>query len=292
MAKTPRLWKPGSFKPLRVDGKRDKAERYIVTHGKDAGAIISKAERIRRVFGLHPTKLAEARKAGFRGYKSAASEQQAKKQIAYRQARSNKLRLTNIAAHRETLFPNFIGKETTPLDDDNELIDDGDEPVLECNELVLRGGERNLQPLVNAGIEFRHGRRLTFKEIDALKSRVKITEDGSLAKRDEIDDQNDADVCAWKARIKTWQMLCSFGRFPEISNVSGIPIDALDYAARHGDNDDKLERAKLYGRYELPHQDFDWQAVRDAIDTLSGRKERIAELRLIKAGGGWPINKT
>jgi hypothetical protein len=55
----------------------------------------------------------------------------------------------------------FIGKETTPLDDDNELIDDGEEPVLECNELVLRSNDRNLQPLIDAAIEFRRGKRLT-----------------------------------------------------------------------------------------------------------------------------------
>jgi hypothetical protein len=72
------------------------------------------------------------------------------------------------------------------------------------------------------GIEFRRGKRLTFKEIDALKSSVKIAEDGSLAKRGEMDDRADADVLAWKARIKTWQMLCSFGRFPEIAEISGI----------------------------------------------------------------------
>ena len=139
--------------------------------------------------------------------------------------------------HRKTIVSldkHFIGKETTPLDDDNELIDDGEEPVLECNELVLRSGDRNLQPLVDAGIEFRQGKRLTFKEIDALKSSVKIIEDGKLAKRGEMDDRTNADVLAWKTRTKTWQMLCSFGRFPEIAEISGIAIDALDYAARVG----------------------------------------------------------
>jgi hypothetical protein len=35
MARTPRLWSRKSFKPLRVDGKRDKAERFVVTRGKD-----------------------------------------------------------------------------------------------------------------------------------------------------------------------------------------------------------------------------------------------------------------
>jgi hypothetical protein len=50
-------------------------------------------------------------------------------------------------------------------------------------------------------------------------------------------------------------------RAPELSK---IPLDAIDYAARFGNHDDKMERATLYGRRELPYQDFDWQAVRDA----------------------------
>jgi hypothetical protein len=68
MARKPRLWKSGSFKPLYVGGKRDKARRYIVTHGKDTGEIISLAERSKRVLGLHPEKLAKERKAGRLGY--------------------------------------------------------------------------------------------------------------------------------------------------------------------------------------------------------------------------------
>jgi hypothetical protein len=90
MAKKPHLWKPGSFKPLRVDGKRDKAERYIVTHGKNAGAIISKAERIRRVFGLHPTKLAAERKAGRLGYGPKAEERAISKSVETRRRLSRK----------------------------------------------------------------------------------------------------------------------------------------------------------------------------------------------------------
>ena len=56
-----------------------------------------------------------------------------------------------MALHRCSLDKHFIGKETTPLDDDNELIDD-EEPVLECNDLVLRSTDRNLKPLVDAGL--------------------------------------------------------------------------------------------------------------------------------------------
>ena len=78
-------------------------------------------------------------------------------------------------------------------------------------------------------------------------------------------------------------MLRSFGRFSEIAEASGMPLDALDYAARFGDHEDKLERAGLYGRHELPYQDFDWVKVRDAIETLiSGWKTRQAELRRLK----------
>ena len=43
-----------------------------------------------------------------------------------------------------SLDKHFIGKETTPLDADNEFIGD-DEPVLDCNEPVLRSNDRNLQ---------------------------------------------------------------------------------------------------------------------------------------------------
>jgi hypothetical protein len=100
-----RLWKPSSFKPLKVDGKRDSRERYIVTRGKDAGAIISKAERIKRVFGLHPTKLAAERKAGHRSCKSAASEAQAKKQIEFRQKRKGQFAEPHITGPQST--PSF-----------------------------------------------------------------------------------------------------------------------------------------------------------------------------------------
>jgi hypothetical protein len=198
-----------------------------------------------------------------------------------------------------SLDKHFIGKETTPLDDDNELIDDGEEPVLECNELVLRSDDRNLQPLVDAGIEFRESDawrrgavtkpdtksfapRLTYAEINSIRSSVELQEDGTLAKRTEIDDLNDVDVRAWRTRLKTWRMLCSFGRFSEVAEASGMPLKAIDYAARYGDHDDKLERAKLYGRHELPSQDFDWTKVREGIETLSGWKARQAELRKLR----------
>jgi hypothetical protein len=170
--------------------------------------------------------------------------------------------------------------------------------VLECNELVLRSNDRNLQPLIDAGIEFRgshifrksttlpatkyYAPKLTYPEISSIRSSVKILEDGTLAKRSEADEELDDNDRAFRARLKTWRMLCSFGRFAEISELSKIPLDAIDDAARFGDHDDKMERGKLYGRRELPYQDFDWQAVRDAIETLSGWKERQAELKELK----------
>jgi hypothetical protein len=80
-----------------------------------------------------------------------------------------------------------IGKETTPLDDDSELIDDGEEPVLECNDLILREVDRNLKPLIEAGIEFMQKKRLSFAEMDTIKSNVEIREDGTLTGRT-IDD--------------------------------------------------------------------------------------------------------
>ena len=80
----PHRWKRSSFRPLRVAGKRDKAERVVVLRGKEAGATISKAEMYRRIYGAHPAHLAAERKAGARTYKSAAAEAQAKGQITKR----------------------------------------------------------------------------------------------------------------------------------------------------------------------------------------------------------------
>lgn len=80
----PHRWKRSSFRPLRVGGKRDKAERFVVLRGKGAGTTISKAEMYRRVYGAHPAHLAAERKAGARTYKNAAAEAQAKHQITKR----------------------------------------------------------------------------------------------------------------------------------------------------------------------------------------------------------------
>jgi hypothetical protein len=90
MARPPHLWKPGSFRKLKpgdVGYVSKTATKFRVLRGKDAGAIIYNAEKIKRVSGLHPTKLSEARKAGLRGYKSAASEQQAKTQSETRKGK-------------------------------------------------------------------------------------------------------------------------------------------------------------------------------------------------------------
>jgi hypothetical protein len=173
-----------------------------------------------------------------------------------------------------SLDKHFIGKETTPLDDDSELIDDGEEPVLDLNEFVLRGNDWNLRPLIEAQIEFRRGKRPTYAELAAIKSSVEIRDDGTLSKRDGSDDKLDADALAWRERIKTWRMLCSFGRFQEISELTGQSIEALNKAARFGDNDGPSDYLK-----SVPPKDFDWPRVRDAIDMLSGRKATRAEAR-------------
>jgi hypothetical protein len=177
-----------------------------------------------------------------------------------------------------SLDKHYIGKETTPLDDDSELIDDGEEPVLECNDLILRDVNRNLQPLIDAGIEFRQVKRLTFAEMDAIKSNVEIREDGTLSGRTQEDDDLDANDVAWPERLKTWHMLRSFGRFAEIAKLSGQSIEDLNKAARFGDN----EGSSDYLKY-VPPKDFDWAAVRDAIDTRSGRRDRQAALKTVKA---------
>ena len=87
----PHRWKRSSFRSLKVGGKRDKAERFVVLRGKEAGTTISKAEMYRRVYGAHPTRLAAERKAGARTYKSAAAEAQAKGQITKRAKKKEQL---------------------------------------------------------------------------------------------------------------------------------------------------------------------------------------------------------
>lgn len=171
----------------------------------------------------------------------------------------------------------FIGKETTPLDDDSELIDEED-AVLTCDDLVYRGGDQNLRPLIEASIEVRRGKRLTHAEIDALKSTVEIRKDGTLAERYVA--EPDAFEVAWRLRIKTWNMLCAFGKFDEISKHTGVSIDVLDYAARHGDNDIRMVEDPCEIR--SAHKNFDWGAVRAAIDELSGRNARLAVVEQAK----------
>lgn len=51
-----------------------------------------------------------------------------------------------------SLDKHFIGKETSPLDDDNEDTQD-DEPITTSSDLVLRSADRNLQPLTDVEIE-------------------------------------------------------------------------------------------------------------------------------------------
>jgi hypothetical protein len=80
-------WKPGSFrkvKPSETGYKSKTAPQYLILRGKRAGEVVSNAERFRLRFGLHPSKVSAEHKAGKRHYASAASEAQAKAQIATR----------------------------------------------------------------------------------------------------------------------------------------------------------------------------------------------------------------
>jgi hypothetical protein len=120
--------------------------------------------------------------------------------------------------------------------------------------------------------------RQPYSEMDAIKSNVEIREDGTLSGRTQEDDDLDANDIAWRERLKTWHMLRSFGRFAEIAKLSGQSIEDLNKAARFGDN----EGSSDYLKY-VPPKDFDWAAVRDAIDTLSGRRNRQAALKTVKA---------
>jgi hypothetical protein len=82
-----RLFSRRSFhkvKPGETGYKSPTATQFRIVRGKRAGEVVSNAERIRLTKGAHPSKLAAERKAGQRGYVSAASEAQARAQIATR----------------------------------------------------------------------------------------------------------------------------------------------------------------------------------------------------------------
>ena len=122
----------------------------------------------------------------------------------------------------------YIGKETSPLDDDNELLPD-DEPITTSSDLVLRSADQNLQPLVDAGIEFRRGKRLTFEEMRKLKKDVVLHADGTLtARRLTVEDCLALDVPGWATRNKAWKNLQKYGQFPEVARVAGMPVTDID----------------------------------------------------------------
>jgi hypothetical protein len=170
-----------------------------------------------------------------------------------------------------SLDKSFIGKETNPLDDDNEDTQD-DEPIVTSNDLVLRGSDRNLQPLIDAGIEFRKGKRLTVAELKTIKSRTILQDDGALKQRYAVED---GDVHGYvsnperAAQLKTWKELNKFKSFGEIAEWSGIALSDIDRAARFGDHDDKRD-------------DFDWATIQAAIDDLTGRTARRVRAKKAK----------
>jgi hypothetical protein len=82
-----RLFSHRSFhkvRPGETGYKSETATQFRILRGKRAGEIVSNAERVRLTKGAHPSKLAAERKAGTRGYVSAATEAQAKAQIETR----------------------------------------------------------------------------------------------------------------------------------------------------------------------------------------------------------------
>jgi hypothetical protein len=164
----------------------------------------------------------------------------------------------------------YIGKETSPLDDDNELLRD-DEPITTSSDLVLRSAERKLQPLVDAGIEFRRGKRLTFAEMRKLKKDVVLHADGTLtARRLTCKDHIRLENRAFVVRERAWNNLQKFGRFAEVAAASGIPLTDIDYAARWGDQND------------FRCDELDWDAILKATEEVSGvaaKRNRIEATR-------------
>jgi len=75
------------FKP--VPGS--KGARYYLPSAPKTAPTISRREFIKRTHGATPKVLAAERKAGLRSYKSAASEEQAAKQIATKARRSQRI---------------------------------------------------------------------------------------------------------------------------------------------------------------------------------------------------------
>jgi hypothetical protein len=109
-----RLWKSSSFRKLKPGDPgyvSATATKWRIIRGKDAGAIVSNAEKVKRTKGAHPSKLSAARKAGTLGYKSAATEAQATKQRATHRLFSRKFQWLRTTAPATHPFLNKAGIE-------------------------------------------------------------------------------------------------------------------------------------------------------------------------------------
>jgi hypothetical protein len=98
MSRLRRLLRRSSFHKVRPGEpgyKSPTATQYRILRGKRAGEVVSNAERIRLTKGAHPTKIAAEHRAGVRRYASAASEAQAKAQIATRKKNRAAIRERN-----------------------------------------------------------------------------------------------------------------------------------------------------------------------------------------------------
>jgi hypothetical protein len=110
--------------------------------------------------------------------------------------------------------------------------------------------------LIDAGIKFRRGKRLTLAEMETIKSRTKLMEDGSLVAQGAVEDGYIGGYVSdpeWAARLKTWRQLNKLGRFMELAKQAGVPVSTIEDAARYGNYDDKCEET-------------DWGSIQAAIE--------------------------
>lgn len=178
-----------------------------------------------------------------------------------------------------SLDKHFIGKETNPLDDDVELAQDDENPLVTSCDRVLRDDDRNLLPLLDAGLEGKYlsklqqGKRFTPAELDIIKSRTNLLENGALVARGAVEDgyvHGYVSDPVWAARLKTWRELNTLHKsklcFEDIAKLSDVPIEDIEAAARDGGYDDKC-------------LDIDWDAIQAALNVLKGRTKRLARLK-------------
>ena len=191
-----------------------------------------------------------------------------------------------------SLDKHYIGKETSPLDDDNGDTQD-DEPITTSSDLVIRSIGRNLQPLIDARIEdcpllieasskLKRGKRLTFAEMKDIKANTELRIDGTLQPRYlkmETEDLANDDA-PWTHRIKIWERLKWFGRFAEVSERTGISLENIDFAARYGD------RPWCNGEKNIRCEKLDWCAIQTAMDDLSGHTKRQIKLKAMRRKAG------